>query len=107
MDGAEAAGTFGLLAGALSVLLPYFLGLAVALSILGAGIGLVRIATEAAGGPRGGWRAVEAWAPLAVGWTFFLTAAGPVAAFRGLALGASAIPLWLQVRRSPPFGGIG
>ena len=107
MDVGEASGSFGLLAGVLSVLLPYFLGLVVALGILGAGVGILRMPLVAATHGTGRWIFLVAWGPLALGWTIFLSAPGPVASFRGLVLGASAVPLWVTVRRPPAFGGLG
>ncbi len=107
MDVAEAAGGFGLLSGALSVLLPYFLGLVVALSILGAGVGIVRLFGSSDPGATGPRVAVAALAPLAIGWALFLAAPGPLARARGLALGLASVPLWLTVRRRRPFGGNG
>jgi hypothetical protein len=107
MDLAEASGAFGLLSGLLSALLPYFLGLTLALSIVGAGVGLLRLfgpGAEAASGPR---HALALLAPVAVGWTVFVADPAPVARWRGLLLGLSSIPLWWTVRRRRPFGGLG
>lgn len=106
MDIADAAGGFGVLAGLLSAALPYFLGLTVALSIVGAGVGLVRLSGPAAHGPTGPWTAVGAWGPLGIGWIFFLSVEGPAVVARGVVLGASAVPLWLLSRRTRPFGGL-
>ncbi len=74
LDVAEAAGSFGLFSGLLSAFLPYFLGLVVALSILGAGVGIVRISTLDPSGSSNSRTAVAAFAPVAVGWAIFLAA---------------------------------
>jgi hypothetical protein len=107
MDVADACGSFGLLSGVLSVFLAYFVGLAVTLSILAVGIGVLRLfGAGAAGGPGRG-TAVVTLAPMAIGWTMFAVAPGPFARFRGLALGISLVPLWWAVRRPRAFGGMG
>jgi hypothetical protein len=107
MDVADACGSFGLLSGFLSVFLSYFVGLAVTLSILTVGIGVLRLFGPGAESGPGRRTALVSLAPMAIGWTMFVAAPGPFARFRGLALGVSSVPLWWAIRRPRPFGGTG
>lgn len=97
LDVSDAAGLFGLLAGVLSVVVPYFVGLVVVLAAIGASVGLGRLP--------GATQRGLALGPLAAGAGAFLFVPAPGAAYRGLVLAASALPIWWLSRRPPAFGG--
>lgn len=107
MDPVDAAGLFGLLAGGLSIVLPYFDGLTLALSALGAGAAVVRAAPEPRTSPRR--RSRSLWTGVvfsAAGMGVFLLGPPILDRVRGLVLGVAAVPLWIVARRRVPFGGI-
>jgi hypothetical protein len=100
------AGTlFGSLAGALSLVLPYFLGLAIALGALGFAIGLVRLAKgEGARLPTAARGAVLAVA--GAGWCLSFFGSLLDLPVRGLWAPTALGPLWWVARRPLPFGGL-
>ena len=92
MDPTTVAGLFGLLAGVLSVPIPYFSGLTAALSALLAATVVVRWARS--GRPSIHLRSsLPAIAVVVVGWTVFLGGPALLSPVRGLVLGASGLPL--------------
>jgi len=107
MDPLDASGGFGALSGALSVGLPYFSGLTMALAALVVGIALLRGAQR---GRAGGVRPATippflvALVVALAGWVAFFAAPPWLASIRGLALGVSVLPLWWLERRPPAFG---
>lgn len=106
MDTVDAAGFFGLLAGALSIVLPYFDGLTLAMSALGAGAAVVRSGREPRPQGRQGSRVLwSGVAMTAAGMAVFLAAPPVLDQVRGLVLGTAAVPLWLAARQPLPFGG--
>lgn len=104
MDAVDAAAGFGLLAGLLSAMAPYFTGLVVALAAITAGLGLVRYVGSARGARRSGAWAFG-FAVASIGWTGFLLPGVAPSELRGPILGGSLVPLWLLARRPRPFGG--
>lgn len=108
MDLVEASGLFGALAGGLSVLLPFFLGLATTLSVLLIAGGLLRVAEgrRATSDRRPRWRPYVIAFAVAIGaWALVLAHPENLARFTGAILGAGGVPLWRAARRAPAFGG--
>jgi hypothetical protein len=105
MDGLDAAGGFGALAGLLSVVLPYFGGLVLALAALSLGLAVPRV-------PPPGIRSILrprwtlAFGSAGVGWMLFAVPWPSLTGLRGLVLGLSTVPLWWTARRPLAFGGI-
>ena len=93
----RSAGLFGALAGALSVVDPYFDGLTVALAALLLLGWLLRRPSRKpiAGEGIPGWLAGTA---LAIGWFVYLASPPELAVFRGLALGLAGLPLVVGLR---------
>jgi len=101
IDPLRASGGFAALAGAASLVEPYFVGLTGAL----AAISLVAWASRIA--PRGGRRAAPNWAvagSVGVAGAFALLAGPPWDLLRGALLGATAFALAWTSRTVPPFG---
>ena len=107
MDPLDASGAFGALSGVLSVVLPYFDGLTMALAALVVGIALLRWTRGRFGGGPGSSdadRFLLALVSAIVGWAVFLEAPSTLASIRGLVLGGAILPLWWLERRRLPFG---
>ena len=105
MDALDAAGSFGALAGVLSVVLPYFVGLVLALAALSIGVAVPRVATT--GRPaRPASRWALAFGIAGAGWLMFAVPLPLLGNLRGLLLGGSIVPLWWVARRPRAFGGI-
>jgi hypothetical protein len=108
IDVVDATGLLGALAGVLSMALPFFLGLTIALSALLVSAGLLRRAGDPARARSAGPIRRRYWwgfGASAMAWTFLLahpTADGP---FVGAVLGIAGLPLWSVARRPLPFGG--
>jgi hypothetical protein len=108
IDVVDATGLLGALSGVLSVLLPFFLGLTVALGAMLLSAGLLRRI-----GGSGAERPDEAtrrryWIGFGVallGWTFVLAHPALADRFLGATLGSAGLPLWSIARRPLPFGG--
>lgn len=111
-DPLAAAGLAALLAGAVGLVEPFFLGLALAASSLAGVAGLPRSVTALRpGGPerRRGSAAAGNLALLGA-WAIYLAAPGALDRLAGLALGVAALGLWLSLREVPeiassPAGG--
>ena len=104
----DAAGGFGLFAGLLSVLLPFFLGLAVVLAALAFGTGAVRLAgppTRRAPSTVDRRNGLLALLVAGTGWIGFLIFSTDLERLRGLFLGLTLVPLWWTARRPSAFGG--
>jgi hypothetical protein len=88
---------FAVLAGVLSVVVPYFVGLTTTLAALA--IAVWAVVRRSAPPAKGGWRG---WAAgggaAAVGWSVALGAQGPWLAARGPALAAMTVVLWTLAR---------
>ena len=105
MDALDAAGGFGALAGVLSVVLPYFVGLVLALAALSVGVAVPRVSTTGSRGkPASRW--ALAFGLTGAGWLLFVAPVPLLANIRGLLLGSSILPLWWVARRPRAFGGI-
>lgn len=107
VDPLDAAVAFAVLGGVLALLLPYFVGLTVALSGLVLAIALVRRDARAPRPRRGGfdYGLPLSLASVVVGWGFLLAAPPALAPVRGLLLALATLPLWRVARRPGPFGG--
>lgn len=102
-DAVDAAAGGALVGGVLAVVVPYFLGLTVALVGLLVAIAAVRRAALPRGAPGA---ALLATGLLAVGGAVGLVLSVPgLSAFRGPLLAAAALPIWRSARRAPAFGG--
>ncbi|HEY6238843.1 MAG TPA: hypothetical protein VIZ68_06635 [Thermoplasmata archaeon] len=107
MDSLDAAGGFGALAGALSVVLPFFDGLTMTLAALVVGTSLLRWARARSAGRTDQLDAAQFLLGLGsalAGWGVFLAAPPVFGAVRGLVLGLTVLPLWWLERRRPAFG---
>jgi hypothetical protein len=102
VDPLTTAGAFGAVAGAASLGVPYFVGLAEALAALALAAWVVRLRPSP---PR---RLAPAWPAVAVAasgaWAFALLAPAPFSLVRGAVLGASAAGLAWHARRSGRLG---
>ena len=108
IDLVDATGLLGALAGVLSVALPFFLGLAVALSAILLSAGLLRCAGEGARRRADGTMRRRYWfgfGAAAIAWAVVFAHPSVVDRFVGAGLGVSGLPLWSIARRSLPFGG--
>jgi hypothetical protein len=108
LDVVDATGLVGALAGALSLALPYFLGLTIALGALLLASSVVRRAGDAAAcriGPTTRRRYWLGFGTFAIAWAILLAHPAFVRGFTGVTLGAGGLPLWWVARRPLPFGG--
>ncbi len=109
MDPVEAAGAFALLGGALALLLPYFLGLTLALA--GLLLALAALREGRRGPPPAPARGSGARRPLPfalalAGWAALPLLPEALAPWRGLTVALAAFPLWWRFRHRVPFGGV-
>ncbi len=97
-DPVRVSAIFGAIAGALSLAVPFFDGLTVALSALLVAIRLGRSVGEGARSKVPVVRIASALAAMAVGWGFFLGAPAPLAGVRGAGLGLAGVLFWWGAR---------
>ena len=99
VDPLTIAGAFGAIAGAASLGVPYFSGLAEALAALAIVAWGVRLGARTGGLPT--WT-VPVAAGVAAAWAFAVLAGPPLSAGRGAVLGASAVALAWHARNVAP-----
>jgi hypothetical protein len=108
VDPVATSGGIGAIAGAVSLVWPFFDGMAAALVALAVVGWLTRLLPEVRRGPSapGPSRRVVSLVlvAVAVGWAYFLLAPGMWSAGRGIALGVAGGCVALVGRRTPPFG---
>jgi hypothetical protein len=107
MDTLDASGGFGALAGVLSVVLPFFIGLTMTLAAVVVGTSLLRWTQGRSAGradqPDAARFLLGLGSALA-GWGLFFAGPPALSAIRGLLLGLTVLPLWWLERRRPAFG---
>ena len=108
LDLVDATGLLGALAGVLSLTLPYFLGLTIALGALLLAASAVRRAGDAAAGRTGPTVRRRYWLGFGTSvfaWGILLAHPSFADGFTGVTLGAGGLPLWWVARRPLPYGG--
>jgi len=108
IDVVDATGLLGALVGLLSTVLPFFLGLVLALEAILLVAGLLRTTADGAAQRstrRSRHRYWLGFATAGIAWILVLAHPGAADRFAGAALGAGGLPLWSIARRPLPFGG--
>jgi len=108
MDLVDATGLLGALAGALSIVAPFFFGLTAALGamLLSSGI-LRRVDAKGRGAPDDAIRRrfLFGFATALAAWAFVFFHPAATDRFLGAVIGTAGLPLWSVARRAQPFGG--
>ncbi|MCI4339709.1 MAG: hypothetical protein L3J73_00355 [Thermoplasmata archaeon] len=107
LDLVDATGLLGVLAGVLSLALPYFLGLTAALGAILFAVALRRRPESATVPPRPDLQRAYAigFGAAVAGWVFVGLHPAALGRLVGVVLGVAGLPLWWAARRPLPFGG--